>query len=158
MLWVSSYFNPLDSLDINEPDLALRSNNYLDINDSARTPTSKRFTEGQLHEVTEPGVMMRAAEPRWSVPREVFWEITQRALVDGGDLWPEVNVLFLWCDMTTPDVIWAMKSLRDRVRAGQKKGAPVRKTEEVVIRGGNHFVSAWCVHLSRCIGRTHGIA
>ena len=56
MIWVSSYFDVAHSLDITEPELALRSNNYLDITDPARTPTCKRFTDQELGEITHPAV------------------------------------------------------------------------------------------------------
>ena len=140
MIWVSSYFDVAHSLEITEPELALRSNNYLDITDPTRTPTCKRFTDQELGEITHPAVMTRAPDVRWAVPQNLWWEMTQRALVKSGGLWPAMRVVLLWCDMTTPDIVWSMKMTRDRLHAGQEIGQKTRQTEVVRIRGGNHFV------------------
>ena len=149
MVWVSTYFDAVPDMEtMTEPRLAVRSNDYLAIADPARTPTIKRFSAEDIQTATDFSVMERTPDVTWGVRPETYWENTRRALVDTQGLWPEMKTLLIWCPMSTPDIVWAMKQVHDRICAAPDAGTPKRMLETVAFEGGNHFVSN-SVNMSR---------
>ena len=142
MVWVSTYFDAVpDQATMTEAKLATRSNNYLSITDPTRKATILRFTEEELPAVADFTVMERTPDVTWGVLPEIYWENTHRALIDTQGVWPDMKALLMWCDMSTPDIVWAMKTVTDRTLGAQASGVPTRDVKVVKVEGGNHFVS-----------------
>ena len=143
MVWVSTYFDAVPDMDtMTEAKLAVRSNNYLAITDPARKPTIQRFSADDIAAATDFSIMERTPDVTWGVRPETYWANTRRALVDTQGLWPDMKTLLVWCPMSTPDIVWAMKQVHDRICAAPDDGTPRRRLETVAYEGGNHFVGA----------------
>ena len=68
---------------------------------------------------------------------------------EGGDEWAEVEVRYVWCDMSVWEMPWGARVVSEELEAAREAGTDVRNVQFVRFRGANHFVSLVCGVLAR---------
>lgn len=76
------------------------------------------------------------------IPERVLWKHLEEALFDTKGIWPDVNVVHLWCDKSFSETIWGAKVMSDTILDRQASGTGItRKVDVVKVENANHFVS-----------------
>ena len=154
--WVSSYFTAVSSLEEATPALL---GDRKRIADEVRLPTVKGMSSKELASCTHPDALASNLAMR-QVACDVYATNLRRALVDTGDIWKDVGVLVLWCDMTPVDSVWGSKGILDLVRSERSEHCVPRRVEFVKLEGANHFVRALTylevIELMACFDRPTG--
>ncbi|KAJ3555733.1 hypothetical protein NM688_g2410 [Phlebia brevispora] len=139
--WVSFYFTPVEDLDaVTEEQLARRQALHEGRGDveTSVTPTVMRMSKEQHESVADLGVLQRSYNSIRLLTKKTYGDNFRRSLFDAGGVWPDVDVLFIWCDSSMSDCIWAAKDVADQVRASA--GNPAARRVQMVKLAGNHFV------------------
>ncbi|THG96355.1 hypothetical protein EW026_g5466 [Hermanssonia centrifuga] len=107
--------------------------------DASKSPTVLRMTPSEFDSVTDYDALERSNELLRHVAREVYNDNFRRALLDTGGVWKDVRVLYVWCDMSVSDCIWATKQVAQRLEEVGKQDSRMVQFERLT--GANHFVS-----------------
>lgn len=142
MRWVAAYCEPMSDISsIDLPALRTRRDMHEISEDHSIQPTIDKMSAEEIESTTDPSVWQRSARYLRYIPRELYWNNTQRALFDTrGDL-DNVKGLILWCDMSPSLAVWGAKNLHDRMTAAEREGTRVRQLDMIKLSGANHFVS-----------------
>ncbi|GJE92656.1 hypothetical protein PsYK624_088110 [Phanerochaete sordida] len=134
-IWVSAYFEQAPSLDdVTIPVLEARKE------DPSKVPTLERMAPEELASITDNGAYERSSHALLKVSREVLHANVLRALVDTDGVWPDVNVLVLWCDASMHDCVWAAKFVANLEREPPEEGKHKRRIDVERLSAANHFV------------------
>lgn len=107
--------------------------------DPSVLPTVKRMSAEEFESVTHPAAL-RSYLQLGQLTKEKLAENFQKAVFDTGGLWPDVDILCLWCDMSVSVCVSAARYIRDRYR-NEGSSPTARKVNIVKVPGANHFVS-----------------
>ncbi|PCH43962.1 hypothetical protein WOLCODRAFT_75425 [Wolfiporia cocos MD-104 SS10] len=99
-------------------------------------PTTKRMSPEDLATVTSVAQASRAHIPLILAHPPVYTEVARRALKK-VNVWPDVHVTFVWCDMAPGDHIIAAWEVSRKVRMAWPLNA--RRVDIVRMSGANHF-------------------
>lgn len=152
--WIACYSTAVGDLeDVTEDMLAARQvlHEQPDAAGPSVLPTVKRMSPEEFASVTHPAAL-RSYLQLGQLTKEKLAENFQKAVFDTGGLWPDVDVLCLWCDMSVDVCVSAARYIRDRCRE-EGSASTARKVSIVKVPGANHFVSsstcvctAWSAH------------
>lgn len=141
--WVTYYFTAVDDLEsVTEDILAARKplHEELATRDPTNLPTKQRMTSEQYESVTYLPMFHRSYPRIRTLTKKTNEENFRRAVIDTGGLWPDVNILSIWCDVSIAQSVWAAKCLHDLSRKEAASPA-ARRIDVVKFPGANHFVS-----------------
>ncbi|KAJ3557142.1 hypothetical protein NM688_g1628 [Phlebia brevispora] len=104
----------------------------------AHVPPIFRWSLLECASMTDPRVVERSYESMRMIPREIYHDNFWKALPDTEETLVEVDLLVMWCDMSTDDCLWAANRTAVMYSAERKHGR-CRKVEFITMNGNNHF-------------------
>ena len=142
--WITYYWTPVDDLQsVTEDTRAARKalHEELGANDATARPTVDRMTEQQYKSVVHLPMFLQSYPIIRQITKETHGANFQRAIFNTGALWPNVDILCVWCDRTLAQSVWAARCLLGQAQE-EHGSAVVRRVNVVKLTGGNHFVSS----------------
>ena len=151
--WISCYFTAIDDLEeVTESKLVAREALH-EAKGSTQThfnvkPSLDRMTDNEYKSVVDPTVFNRSYVSLRSLAQgDTYGENLRKALFDTDGIWPDIDVLFLWCNMSVSDCIFGAKHVLDLSKKAEGNGHIARPVKLVKIPNANHFVRLQFVHL-----------
>lgn len=102
------------------------------------------MSHNERSEIVDLGVLGRSARFYLNTHPDVLWDNVKGAIFDTKGAFPDVDVVWPWCNMTIAECIWSAKVMHDALK-GQEwnptDGKVRRNVTQVQLDGANHFVS-----------------
>ena len=142
MAWISSYFEPLDTLqDITPTALAQREDVFALTADAKFSCTTSRMTNEELQAATYPAIFAcNPTPPPTAAILQVYRDNYRRAILDTKGAWPNVDVTVLWGEMSPFYFLWAAKVMSQHLKEPVRIGEQRRNMRIVKMEKANHFV------------------
>ncbi|KAF7791491.1 hypothetical protein EIP86_002507 [Pleurotus ostreatoroseus] len=137
--WTSAYYSAISTLEgIIPANLSSEERKI----DEMLTPTMSAMSPEARAECNVPSVLMGSAGLMLvHIPERVLWKQLEEALFDTKGVWPDVNVVHMWCDKSFSETIWGAKVVSDTISERQPNDTRVmRKVDVVKVENANHFV------------------
>ncbi|EKM49951.1 uncharacterized protein PHACADRAFT_130381 [Phanerochaete carnosa HHB-10118-sp] len=105
-----------------------------------RTPTLRTLPTEEFKRTVNPEVSTRSALIM-GTDDSIRQKYARRTFSDADAVFPDVDVLFLWCDQSVWLTAWGAKIFQDLVAEAAEPGKKKRKTAFLRVKGVNHLVS-----------------
>ncbi|KAJ3557176.1 hypothetical protein NM688_g1611 [Phlebia brevispora] len=139
LVWVSTYYTPIsDITNLTTSDLSMQARPA----DLKRLPTILQMSQEQREAVTDVPVLFRSAGIYLaSIHPDLFWQHFMGSVLDTKGVWPDMNVVLLWCDSAISETAWGAKVMADALKEHETKSETVkRRTDMYKIENANHLV------------------